>query len=172
MTLRVLRCIWVQVAAEKMDAARAGQKSITGTAADLRKLGMQEARQRLLEMSNQFDLGLTDEMISSMMPLITSCTLKNLLCGNAIVCFAVQPLMNAAEYVSVYAEMKRWDRIKWVREFSSARVADGSDSAGTAVAKFARSARVKSEEYQQRYRSKCQQIFERQVICIAKFVKS
>lgn len=53
-----------------MDAARAGQKSITGTAADLRKLGMQEARQRLLEMSNQFDLGLTDEMISSEMPLI------------------------------------------------------------------------------------------------------
>lgn len=48
-----------------MDAARAGQKSITGTAADLRKLGMQEARQRLLEMSAQFNLGLTDEMISS-----------------------------------------------------------------------------------------------------------
>ena len=56
---------WLQVAAEKMDAARAGQKSITGTAADLRKLGMQEARQRLLEMSAQFNLGLTDEVIAS-----------------------------------------------------------------------------------------------------------
>lgn len=57
--------------------------------------------------------------------------------------------------------MKRWDRIKWVREFSSARVADGSDTSAT-LAKFARSARVKSEEFQQRYSSKCQQIFERQ----------
>ena len=60
------------------------------------------------------------------------------------------------------AEMKRWDRIRWVREFSSAKVADGQDVGGMA-AKFARSARVKSEEYQQRYRSKCQQIFDRQV---------
>lgn len=74
----------------------------------------------------------------------------------------VQPSVNKL-CVTLSAEMKRWDRIKWVREFSSARVADGSDGAGTAVAKFARSARVKSEEYQQRYRSKCQQIFERQV---------
>ncbi len=60
------------------------------------------------------------------------------------------------------AELKRWDRIRWVRELSSAIVSDGTGAAAQA-AKFARSARVKSEEYQQRYRLKCRQIFEKQV---------
>ena len=60
------------------------------------------------------------------------------------------------------AELKRWDRIRWVRELSSAIVSDGTGAAAQA-AKFARSARVKSEEYQQRYRMKCRQIFEKQV---------
>ena len=49
----------VQAAAEKMEAARAGQKAITGTEADLRKLGMVEARERLLE------LGIKDAEIAS-----------------------------------------------------------------------------------------------------------
>lgn len=48
-----------------MEAARAGQKSITGTGADLRKLGMHEARLRLLEMSREMNLGLDDDTISS-----------------------------------------------------------------------------------------------------------
>ncbi len=48
-----------QAAAEKMEAARAGQKAITGTEADLRKLGMAEARERLLE------LGIKDAEIAS-----------------------------------------------------------------------------------------------------------
>ncbi len=42
-----------------MEAARAGQKAITGTEADLRKLGMAEARERLLE------LGIKDAEIAS-----------------------------------------------------------------------------------------------------------
>lgn len=62
----------------------------------------------------------------------------------------------------MHAELKRWDRIRWVRELSSAIVSDGTGAAAQA-AKFARSARVKSEEYQQRYRLKCRQIFEKQV---------
>ena len=49
-----------------------------------------------------------------------------------------------------------------MRELSSAIVSDGTGAAAQA-AKFARSARVKSEEYQQRYRLKCRQIFEKQV---------
>ena len=49
-----------------------------------------------------------------------------------------------------------------MRELSSAIVSDGTGAAAQA-AKFARSARVKSEEYQQRYRHKCRQIFEKQV---------
>ena len=51
----------LKVAAEKMEAARSGQKAITGTGADLRKLGMHEARLRLLEMN----LGLDEDAISS-----------------------------------------------------------------------------------------------------------
>lgn len=58
----------LKVAAEKMEAARAGQKSITGTGADLRKLGMHEARLRLLEMSREMNLGLDDDTISSELP--------------------------------------------------------------------------------------------------------
>ena len=46
-----------------MEAARAGQKAITGTEADLRKLGMAEARERLLE------LGIKDAEIASAPPL-------------------------------------------------------------------------------------------------------
>lgn len=48
-----------------MEAARAGQKSITGTGADLRKLGMHEARLRLLEISQEMGLELDEETISS-----------------------------------------------------------------------------------------------------------
>lgn len=56
-----------QAAAEKMEAARAGQKAITGTEADLRKLGMAEARERLLE------LGIKDAEIASAHPSAASC---------------------------------------------------------------------------------------------------
>ena len=65
MTRRCISILRMQVAAEKMEAARAGQKTITGTNADLRKLGMQEARQQLLAMAKELKINLTDEDIAS-----------------------------------------------------------------------------------------------------------
>ena len=69
-----------------MEAARAGQKAITGTEADLRKLGMAEARERLLE------LGIKDAEIASarcraQAPLPTACRTRLRAC-QASVCLA------------------------------------------------------------------------------------
>lgn len=89
-----------------MEAARAGQKSITGTGADLRKLGMHEARLRLLEMSREMNLGLDDDTISSDF-LITK---KSNLC--AVYACALHSPINLRQFLDE-SGIIQWALIRW-----------------------------------------------------------